>query len=162
MLKIICSCTFLFCTTVIFSWNAENGTSLIPLDGKMEFKRHCYWGHWVTGVGTMAVDGVVHEEPSVREGGPTQSRNTYLRRAFIIRQGFKQQQANKQTKKKKTKNVQWGPCGPWNLKYEPSFLLWKTSVNSWNLGWREKEEAETVLSGLQAEMQTDRQLRSQE
>ena len=59
----------------------------------------------------MAVDGVVHEEPSVREGGPTQSRNTYLRRAFIIRQGFKQQQANKQTKKKKTKNVQWGPCG---------------------------------------------------
>ena len=27
MLKIICSCTFLFCTTVIFSWNAEKGRS---------------------------------------------------------------------------------------------------------------------------------------
>ena len=57
----------------------------------------------------MAVDGVVHEEPSVREGGPTQSRNTYLRRAFIIRQGFKQQQANKQTKKKKQRMFSGDP-----------------------------------------------------
>ena len=60
----------------------------------------------------MAVDGVVHEEPSVREGGPTQSRNTYLRRAFIIRQGFKQQQANKQTKKKKNKECSVGTLWP--------------------------------------------------
>lgn len=62
----------------------------------MEFKRHCYWGHWVTGVGIMAVGE--WSMKNLELGGPTQSRNTYLRRAFNIRQGFKQQQANKQTK----------------------------------------------------------------
>lgn len=66
------------------------------------------------------------KNPQSQVGGPTQSRNTQLRRAFTIRKGFKQQQANKE----KTKKVQRGPCGPLNLKYEPSFLLQKASVNS--------------------------------
>lgn len=70
-------------------------------------------------------------------GGDPQSRNTYLRRAFNIRQGFKQQQANKQTKNN-NKEYAVGTLWPMTPKIWAIIPFKKTSVNSWNLGWRRK------------------------